>query len=379
MRPLEREGRIQVAIVGCGFIADHYVQSLRRYPMLELVGAADRDLARSRRFGAFHACHVYGSVDELLGDGRTRIILNLTNPSSHFEVSRAGLLAGKNIYSEKPLAMKLDQARELVELAAARGLRIASAPCNLLGESAQTMWKALREGKIGRVRAVYAEMDDGLLHRMPYSKWHSASGIPWPFRDEFEVGCTLEHAGYSLTLLAAFFGPARSVTAFSSVQIPDKLDPGVDLAPAPDLSVATVVFESGVVARLTCSIIAPHDHALRIFGDGGVLFTPDVWRYDSPVFSRRWRTIRRKMFLSPWRTRHARVGEPGRTVHEDDRARGVAELAAAISEQRPCRLSAELALHVTEMSLAIQNAGPSAGAYRMTTRFDPIAPMPWSD
>jgi predicted dehydrogenase len=248
----------------------------------------------------------------------------------------------------------------------------------VLGEAAQTVWRLLREGSVGRVRAVYAELDEGMIHRERYDTWVSAAGNRWPYQDEFEVGCTVEHAGYSLSWLAAFFGPATSVSAFSSVQIPDKRAGVPADRMAPDLSVAAIHFESGVVARLTCSVIAPADHSLRIFGDDGVLSTPDVWDYRSPVHSRRWLTIRRRMLLTPWRTRHPRAAEPGRTVTEDDRGRGVAELASAVAEGRPSRLSGRFSLHVTELTLAIQGAGRAGATHAIATRFDPIAPMPWA-
>lgn len=370
---------VPVALVGCGYIADRYVESIRRYPALRLAGVTDRDAERARRFGAFHRVRVFPDLDALLAAQDVRIVLNLTNPRSHYEVSRACLEAGKHVYSEKPLAMTLSDARALVDLAAARGLRISGAPCNLLGECAQTIWRSLRTGRLGRVRAVYAEMDDGLLHRMPFRKWRNDSGSPWPYRDEFEVGCTLEHAGYSVGLLTAFFGPVRSLTALSSLQIADK-DPDPPEYPfAPDLSVAVMQHESGVVSRLTCTIIAPHDHSLRIFGDEGVLYTPDVWRYDAPVYRRRWLTIRRRMLLAPWRERPPRCAEHGRKPSVDDRARGVAELAASIAENRPSRLSPEFVLHITEVALAIQNAGAAGVTSRMTTRFDPVRPMPWGE
>ncbi len=370
---------MHVAMIGCGYIADLYVRTMRAYPSLQLIGVADRDSERVNRFSAFHDVPAYRTVDDLLGDKRVEVALNLTNPRSHYGVSRSCLLAGKHVYSEKPLAMDLAEARELVELAAARELRISAAPCSLLGECAQTMWKALRQKKIGQVLAAYAEMDDGLVHRMPYGRWFSRTGVPWPFRDEFEVGCTMEHAGYSLSWLLAFFGPALSVTAFSSLQVPDKhrsIDPE-DLAP--DFSVATIRFESGVVARLTCSVIAPCDHSLRIIGEEGVLSTPDVWHYASPVYSRRLFNVRRRSMLSPWKKRHPRLAERGRRAVPDDRSRGIAELVAALGEGRPSRLSAEFSLHVTELALAIQRAGTQSGAYRLTTTFGPIAPMPWAE
>lgn len=369
---------MQIAVIGCGFIADFYIRSLQTYPLLELTGVADQDMSRANHFGSFYNLHVYESVDQLLRDRRIELVLNLTNPRSHYTVSKACLKAGKHVYSEKPLAMDFAEATELVDLAEVNGLRISSAPCSLLGECAQTMWKAVRENRVGRIRAAYAEMDDGLVHRMPYRNWASPSGTPWPYRDEFEVGCTIEHAAYSLSWLAAFFGPALNVTAFSSIQIPDK-HPGIPPeSVAPDLSLAAIQFASGVVARLTCSLIAPHDHMLRIIGDNGILYTRDVWDYSSRVYSRRWLTARRRILLSPWRTRHKRLAEPGRKLVDDDRARGVAELARAISERSESRLSAQFSLHITELTLAIQRAGVAAKAYRMKTRFECIAPMPWA-
>ena len=93
--------------------------------------------------------------------------MNLTNPASHFEVSRACLEAGKHVYSEKPLATNMDDARALCALAESKGLMLASAPCSVLGEAAQTLWLALRRNEIGKVRLVYAELDDDFVPRRP--------------------------------------------------------------------------------------------------------------------------------------------------------------------------------------------------------------------
>jgi predicted dehydrogenase len=373
---------MRIAIVGCGFVADLYMKTLRQHPQLELVGVYDRELSRCDRFCRFHRTNAYRSLQELLADPRVEAIANLTNPSSHFEISKAALLAGKHVYSEKPLAMQMAEATELVELAEARGLALSSAPCSFLSETAQTMAKALRAGRVGRVRLVYAEMDDGLVHRMPYRHWLSDSGVPWPYVDEFQVGCTLEHAGYCLTWLAGWFGPARSVTAFASVQVPDKV-PG-EIPPermAPDFSVACIEFGDGVVARLSCSIIAPHDHQMRIFGDEGVMWTADTWKYRSPVYLRRFLTIRRRMLLNPVRKKLklAQSGLPqpkNSGAAEMDFCRGIADLADAVAATRSPRLSARFCLHVNEMALAIHYAQTGV-TQKMTTTFERLAPPAW--
>src|SRR5690606_5445164 len=144
------------------------------------------------------------------------IVVNLTDPHSHEAVTRAALAAGKHVYSEKPAAMTAAQARSLADMADAAGLQLAAAPCNFLGEAVQTAWAAIRAGTIGKVRLVYAELDDGMVHRAAYSGWLSASGRPWPARHEFEIGCTFEHAGYALGPLMAMFGRVKSVTSFSA-------------------------------------------------------------------------------------------------------------------------------------------------------------------
>ncbi|MCA9211489.1 MAG: Gfo/Idh/MocA family oxidoreductase [Planctomycetales bacterium] len=375
---------MNLAIVGCGFVADYYLATLPCHPELNLLGVMDRDAERARKFSEFHRVPVFTSLEELLNDGRVEMVLNLTNPRSHFEISKAALERGKHVYSEKPLAMELVQARELIALADKNGLLIASAPCSLLGETAQTLWRALREDAVGPVRLVYAEMDDGMVHLMQYQKWLSESGIPWPSKDEFEIGCTLEHAGYYLAWLVAFFGPAQSVTSFASVQVKDKRTAEPLNMESPDFSVACIQFQSGIVARLTCSILAPHDHTLRIVGDKGVLYTEDSWLYKSPVYSRKMVTIRRKTFLNPIKTRYRLAKAPypeakTKGSQSMDFSRGPAEVAAAIREGRPCRLSNHYSLHVNELALAIHYAREQGSVYEMTTSFEPIAPMDWAE
>ena len=372
---------MNIAIVGCGYVADYYIATLRFHPELKLLGVMDRDAERAALFSRLQKVPAYPTLDAVLGDPKVEMVLNLTNPGAHYEISKVALLAGKHVYSEKPLAMQMDQATELVELAEARNLQLASAPCSLLGETAQTLWKLLREGTMGTVRDVYAEMDDGMVHRMPYRDWVSASGLPWPYKDEFEVGCTMEHAGYCLAWLAAWFGPALSVTSFASLQVPEKAL-GVRLdAGSPDFSVACIQFASGVVARVTCSIVAPHDHSLRIVTDNGVLSTRDFWDYRSPVYTQRMIKLRSRVLLNPLRRRHkllrlttTKALRTGPATM--DFVRGPAEVAAAIREQRPCRLSARFSLHINELVLAIHNSGQHSGTRRMTTTFDPIEPMP---
>lgn len=373
---------MRIAFVGCGYVADFYIQSLSNYPELELAGVYDRNQERLTRFSAHYSVRTYGALEELLSDSNVELVVNLSNPQSHYEISKASLERGKHVYSEKPLSMHIEQGKELVEIAERNHLSLATAPCNVLSETAQTVWKALREGRIGRARLAYAEMDAGQLFGN-YKEWYSESGAQWPFDDEFETGCTLEHIGYYLGWLTAFFGPGLRVSSFGVVLNQGKGTS--DDCATPDYTVGNIEFASGLVARITCGLYASRDHSLKIFGDDAVLSVDDCWDYHAPVFveDRKPKTWREK---HPRRARMLGIGRPNiplvrepkfvycRNGSRSDWCRGIAEQAEAVAEKRESRLSIRWSLHLNELMLAISNGytGP------IQSTFEPIKPMAWA-
>ena len=146
-----------------------------------------------------------------------------------------------------------------------------------------------------------------------------------------------------------------------------------------------------MVVRLTCSLLGPHNHSMRIIGDKGILKVEECLNYSAPVYvdkysrfkfrAQRYPIAERYPFIKAWFDPNYRVYPPVKKFswkkrnarHRQDYARGVAELAQAITEQRPCRLSADYCLHVTELVWAIQNAAQSP--YQVTTTFEPLQPM----
>lgn len=370
-----------IGVIGCGFVADLYLSSLRTFPEVQILGAYDRDAARNAQFCRHWSLPSFPSLEDLFAAlPAGSLVLNLTNPASHSEVNRACLEAGFHCYSEKPLALEMAEARALHALAESQGLLLASAPCSVLGEAAQTLAKAVRDEVVGTPRLIYAELDDGFISQAPLEHWQSESGAPWPYEDEFRVGCTLEHAGYYLSWLIAMFGSVTRVVAASAECLPDKR--GV-AGGAPDFSVATLFFENGPVVRLTCSILAPHDHQIRVIGDKGMLRLKKAWDNDAkPRFHPRFR-LRRRLIDSPFGRRLSLKGKthpkvPRKGAAAMNFALGPVEMLSALSENRPCRLSADFALHLNEVTLAIQSAGNSAGAQTMTTRCQPMEPMTWA-
>ena len=366
-----------VAVIGCGFVADLYMRGLATYPGVRVLGAWDRDPAALARFRAHWGVTAFESLDAALAAmGPGDLALNLTNPGDHMAVSRACLLAGRHVWSEKPMALSMADARALHDLADARGLTLASAPSSVLSEAAQTLGRALREDRAGTPRVVYAELDDGFVPQAPVEAWVSESGAPWPWDDEFATGCTLEHAGYWLSWLIAFLGPVTAVTSATAVAIPEKR--GRAYA-APDLSVAVLRFASGPVARLTCSVVAPHDHRLRVVGDGGVLEVARAWDNAAPVRLKPRVRVRRRLVDLPWGRRLSLRGPTHPHVARAGAARmnfalGPVEALDAIAAGRPARLGGAFALHLTEVTLAVAAGGVTS----METTCAPLEPMPWA-
>jgi predicted dehydrogenase len=215
-------GTVRFAIIGCGYVADFYMQTIANYPHVEVVRAFDIEPAHAARYTAYWKVPGVTTAEAFFDGLEADVILNLTNPDSHYPVSKDCLERGFNVYSEKPLAMKIDEVFALRDLATARGLSLGSAPCNHLSEAVAGIRETLETGSIGTPLLVYAEMDDGFIAKSPYKKWTNLSGAPWPYEDEFEVGCSIEHAGYYLTWLIALFGSVREVHAFSSLRYPGK-------------------------------------------------------------------------------------------------------------------------------------------------------------
>ncbi len=372
--------RRPICLLGCGFVADLYMRSLAVMDGISIAGVHDHDAQRLRDFCKYWDLPEKSSLVGMLESAPDALVLNLTNPGSHYETTRQCLEAGHHVYSEKPLAMTLEGARELHALARQKGLELATAPCSVLGEAAQTLGRAIRENIAGPARAIYAELDDGFISQAPFRDWKSDSGAPWPFEDEFSVGCTLEHAGYYLGWLISWFGGIRTVVAASAETDPGKAGTGPF---APDLSVATLFFENGPVTRLTCSIIAPHDHSLRVIGDRGILSCEAAWDNSAPVKFARRLTLRRRLLESPLRRRIRPKGPTHPKVPKWGAAAmnfmlGPAEMLDAIATGRTCRLGGDYALHLTEVTLAIQNSGEFGGTYRTTTQCPPMEPMVWA-
>jgi predicted dehydrogenase len=351
---------MRVALVGCGNIAARYAETIDAADGLELAGATDTDPERAAVLVERHGGTAYRTLDELLADGAVDTVVNLTVPTAHAAVSAAALEAGKHVHSEKPLALAYEEARRLVELAERRGVRLSSAPATLLGEAQQSAWKLVRDGAIGRVRAVYAEANWDRLER-----WH-----PDP-RGLYAVGPLVDVGIYPLAIMTAMFGPARRVRAYATTLEPHRTHRKgwtFDLE-TPDFVVAVLDLADGVVARLTASFYVPasKQRGLELHGDEGSLYLPTWAEFDS------------RLELQPRGGTYETVQPLREPYHGIDWSRALVDLAEAIAAGRPHRASGEQAAHLVEvLEAAKASADAGGGSVDVRSDFRRPEPLPWA-
>jgi predicted dehydrogenase len=351
---------MRVALVGAGNIADRYAAAIVRADELGLAGATDLDQARAEALVAEFGGRAYADLAAVLADDTVDTIVNLTVPQAHAEVTATALEAGKHVHSEKPLALRHDEAVRLVELARECGLRLSSAPATLLGEAQQTLWKHVREGTIGRVRAVYAEANWDRVER-----WH-----PDP-RSLYDVGPVVDVGVYPITILAAMFGPVRSVGAYATTLEPDRvLLDGTPFVPgAPDFVVALLQHDDGVVSRLTASFYvgACKQRGLEVHGDEGSLYMPT------------WAEANSRLELQRRGGEYATIPPVREPFPGTDWSRALVDLARAIEEGRPHRAGAEHAAHVVEVLQAVETSSrDGGGTVGVRSGFPIPEPMDWA-
>ncbi len=353
--------RLRVGIIGSGNIADPYTRDLITYPeVIELVGYADLDPARAKALADKYGGTAYPSVDALISDPTIDLIINLTVHHAHAEVTKRCLEAGKHVQSEKPLAMTYGEAEALVALAKTRGLRLACAPFTWMFEAYQTAWKAIRSGRLGTVRLVYAEANWGRIET-----WH-----PEP-RSFYDVGALFDVGVYPLNILTSIFGPAKRVTAYSTKLWPErKTKTGTPFeVQAPDFILALIEMASGPLVRLTTNFYVTQkgkQAGLEFHGDVGSLYVNSWHMPNAPVeygdFNQPYEPV-------PF------VREPQTGVRWGTAA---VELAEAIAEGRPHRASGEQAAHVVEIITAATKSYTEGHPVDILSTFTPPEPMPWA-
>jgi predicted dehydrogenase len=200
-------GPVGVGVIGAGMISDQYLTSLTQYPDVNVVTIGDLDTDRAAAQAAKYGVAQSGTAQSVLANDEVEIVVNLTIPAAHVEVSTAALNAGKHVWSEKPIGIDRDAASGLVDLASERGLLLGVAPDTVLGPSWQTAKRAIQAGIIGKpLSAVTSFQSQGPDWFHPGPEFLFAKG----------AGPLFDIGPYYLSALVHLLGPITQVVAMGT-------------------------------------------------------------------------------------------------------------------------------------------------------------------
>lgn len=355
--------KMKVGIIGCGNVSDKYAEASRKFDGLSLVACADLDLGRAQALAGRYAIPRALRVDQLLADGEIDAVINLTVPAVHGAVALEILRGGKHVYSEKPLAQKRREAREMIGLAREKNLRVGCAPDTFLGAGLQTCRALIDEGAIGEpVGGAAFMMGPGV------ERWHPDPG----FFYRKGGGPLFDMGPYYLTALTTLLGPVRRVCGSARSSFPERVIGSQPLAgqkipvETPTHIAAVLDFESGPIVTFTTSFdVQAHGMPpIEIYGSEATLALPDPNTFGGPVRIRR-------LGQAEWTELPLRAGHDG-----ESRGIGLAELAEAVSEGREHRANARTAYHVLDLMHSILDSSAAGGHIEMTSSMTRPAPLP---
>lgn len=344
------EGPVRVGVLGCGNVSSKYLRTVAHRPEISLLACADLDPARARaiagEYGVGQAC----TMEELITHPEVDLVLNLTPPSAHAALSVRCLEAGKHVYSEKPLATTLEDARLILTTSRLKGLQVGTAPDTFLGVGATTVARLIREGAIGTPVSVNAAMMNPgpeRFHPEPEFLYRDGAG---PL---FDIG------PYYVTLLTELLGPVAKVGALGRATQAERVigrgpRSGEVFRAETETHINSILeFANGVLGTLVTSFDvqatrAPH---VEIHGTTGTIATAQANSWGGPVWLQ---TSAGSEFVQML---------PEQSDMDGYMGMGLVEMAVALTQSRVPAASGARAAHVLEVLVKISESVRQGGAF----------------
>lgn len=364
-------GPVGVGLIGAGVISDTYLTNLTSFPDVEVLIVGDLDTARARARAEQHGVPSWGTADDVLAHPDVQLVVNLTVPAVHVEVSAAAIAAGKHVWTEKPLGLDRESTAQLLQNAEAAGLRIGSAPDTILGPGFQSAKRALLAGAIGEplfAQASFQTQGPDLWH--PGPQFLFARG----------AGPLLDMGPYYLSALVSLLGPVDRVAAIGTrARRQRRVHAGPAAGEVFDVEVATTVqliaeFEAGPQAQGQFSFDSALERhgVLEVHGTEGTLVLPDPNHFDGDIA----RVEPLGVLLDDVRPEQRWIDVPQEGVVVG-RGLGVLDMARAIAEERPHVATGELGYHVLDVLLSAEESVAGAGFVTVeSTLGQPIPVVP---
>ena len=368
------ERKVPTAVVGCGMISNIYIKNLKNlFSIIDLVAVANRNRTAAEQKAAEYGIERVMTIDEVAADPGIELVICLTPAFAHYDIIRRMLEAGKHVWTEKTMTVTVDQSRELVALADAKGLYLGAAPDTVLGAGTQTARRALDTGMIGEVSSGVAVINRNQSLNAETFTFLRGNGGSLPY----DVGI------YYIGTLISLLGPVEQVHAFGAPakrHEPEFLFCNEDAEPwtIPGSNVlsASLKFASGalVSVHFDGNTINAEQHNITLFGSRGILKVGDPDKFNSPV----------SLIYAgqPECVLPFTHGYDGRNTLDPTpfdfyghRGVGVAEMAYAIRQGRPNRCSKEYGLHCLEILEAMERSAAAGETVSLTSCFDGMKPL----
>jgi len=358
---------VKTAVIGCGMISDAYFENLKdTFSIIDFVGCADmveeKASAQAEKYGIKKM-----TTEEILKNPEIELVINLTYPTSHYEVSRQILSAGKHCYSEKMISLTMEEAEELNKIRLEKNVMFAVAPDTFLGSSQQTARYIVDKGLIGTPLQAVVHLSRGYFMiksdeddaRRKYSVMAEGGGIP------FDMG------GYYLNELFNIFGNVNRVCGFAKTnnQTRPYLNPRHSkfnedfFVNTINTISATLEFECGLLCNFSMSsdYNTPR-HIFEIYGTEGRLILADPNNFGDSVYLQKGSGEKIEFPLChPYKNQ--------------SRGIGAADMAWALRCGRKPRLSTEMGLAAFEIINAVRDCTEDNCVKVIKNKFERPAPI----
>lgn len=359
---------IKIGIVGIGVISGIYLENITdTFKEIEVLAVCDLVREKAERATPKYGIpKLYDTMEELFADTEIDIVLNLTRPYEHFDVTYAALMAGKHVYSEKPLGATLGEGRKLVALAREKNLLIGGAPDTFLGAGIQTCRKMIDDGMIGAVVGASA-----FMVCRGHETWHEDP----EFYYKFGGGPMMDMGPYYLTALVNLVGSVESVSGMSKKSFSTRTITSQPLSgTVVDVDVPTYItgmmrFDNGAIGTIftTFDVYTAEVPHIEIYGSHGTLSVPDPNTFGGRV--RLYRPGSNELKEIPLLFQY----------EENSRALGLADMAKAIQSGRTPRANSSLTYHVLEIMTSIEESSIQRREIDLESRYIREKPMTYQD
>ena len=351
----------KVGLIGCGHIAETYFRAHKYFNNFRIIKCADINHLAAKKCASTYKIKAL-SVKNLLKDKEIEIILNLTVPKAHFEVSKKALLNNKHVYTEKPMAINLKDGKELLKISKRKKLYIGNAPDTFLGGGNQKSKEILEKNFIGKINL------GNIIFAYPGVQSYHPNPEPWFAKKE--GGPVIDMGPYYLTALVNLLGPAKQVWGSFMWNKKRRI---IGIGPrkgrsikvlCPTTYLGTIFFNSGAIIRFTLSfdVIAHHRNHIELYGSKGSILVPDPNMFGGSVYTCKklggtWKEHKtNKMFLGKINIRQKSLRANEAPINANYRGVGLAEMAYCIQNKKKHRCNGELSFHVLDIIQSIMKA-----------------------